>query len=107
MKKQSPRRDSKKSKSSLRPDTAFVPAGEPWREIYIRELPVCCLRSFKAAVMAEAPGGRRRLALDCGCGRSWLVTSSLDGQVLDRFVTHAGPQAGGAGHGAGHGPSAA
>ncbi len=99
-------RDSKKKnskRSSLRPDTTFAPADEPREEIYIRELPVCCLRSFKEAVIAETSEGRRQLALDCGCGRSWLVTLSLDEKVLDRFVTHAGPQAGGAGHG----PSAA
>ncbi|MGB3634713.1 MAG: hypothetical protein WA982_11785 [Rubrobacteraceae bacterium] len=97
MKKGNPKR------SSLRPDTAFAPVDEPRKEIYIRELPVCCLRSLREAVMAEAPEGRRRLALDCDCGKSWLVTSSLDERVLDQFVTHAGPQAGGADHG----PSAA
>ena len=97
MNKGSPKR------SSLRPDTAFAPVDEPRKEIYIRELPVCCLRSIREKVIAEAPEGRRRLTLDCGCGKSWLVTSSLDKRVLGRFVTHAGPQAGGAGHG----PSAA
>lgn len=90
-------------KSSLRPDTAFAPEGEPRKEIYIRELPVCCLRSFREAVIAEALEDRRRLTLDCECGESWLVTSSLDERVLNRFVTHAGSQAGGADHG----PSAA
>lgn len=91
------------ARSSLRPDTAFAPVEDPRKEIYIRELPVCCLRSFRAAVIAEAADDRRRLVLDCDCGKKWLVTSSLDERVLDRFVTHAGPQAGGADHG----PSAA
>lgn len=101
MRKSSPKRIPEKS--SLRPDTAFAPAGEPRKEIYIRELPVCCLRSFKEAVMAEAPENRRRLTLDCECGESWRVTSSLDERVLSRFVTHAGSQA----RGANHGPSTA
>lgn len=90
-------------RSSLRPDTTFAPADEPWKEIYIRELPVCCLRAFKETVVAESAEDRRRLTLDCECGKNWLVTSSLDERVLDRFVTHAGPKAGGAGRG----PSAA
>ena len=97
MRKGSPKR------SSLRPDTAFAPVDESRKEIYIRELPACCLHSLREAVIAEAPEGRRCLTLDCECGRNWLVTSSLDKRVLDRFVTHAGPQAGGADHG----PSAA
>ncbi|MGF1473069.1 MAG: hypothetical protein ACFB50_15195 [Rubrobacteraceae bacterium] len=92
-----------KNQSSLRADTAFAPVDAVWGEIYIRELPVCCLRSFKGAVAGEAPESRRRLTHDCDCGRSWFVTSSLDERVLDRFVTHAGPQSGGAGRG----PSAA
>jgi hypothetical protein len=40
-------------------------------------------------------GERRLLELGCSCGRSWRVTSSLDGRILDRFVTHGGPRAGG------------
>ena len=90
-------------RSSLRPDTAFAPVDEPQQEIYIRGLPACCLRSLREVVIAEAPEGRRNLTLDCNCGKSWLVTSSLDEKVLGHFVTHAGPQAGGAGQG----PSAA
>ena len=83
-----------KRKSALRPDTTLAPAGGAEGEIYVRGLPGCCLRSFKEAALAEAVE-RRRLGFECGCGRSWRVTSSLDGRVLDRFVTHAGPRAGG------------
>lgn len=83
-----------KKKSALRPDTTLAPAGEAEVEIYVRALPACCLRTFKEAALSEV-GGRRRLGFECGCGRSWHVTSSLDGRVLDRFVTHAGPRAGG------------
>lgn len=96
-------REDSSRKRSLRPDTAFAPVDEPRREIYIRELPACCLRSLRGAVMAEIPAERRRLTLDCECGESWRVTSSLDERVLGHFVTHAGSQAGGAGYG----PSAA
>ena len=81
-------------KSALRPDTTLAPAGRIKEDIYVRSLPACCLRSFKEAALAEV-GERRRLGLDCACGRSWRVTSSLDDRVLDRFVTHAGPRAGG------------
>ena len=35
------------------------------------------------------------LELDCSCGRSWRITSSLDNRILERFVTHGGPRAGG------------
>jgi hypothetical protein len=83
-----------KRKSALRPDTTLAPAGEADGEIYVQGLPGCCLRTFKEAVLADV-GERRRLVFECGCGRSWRVTSSLDGRVLDRFVTHAGPRAGG------------
>ena len=89
----------------MRPDTTLAPAGKPEAEVYVWGLPVCCLRSFKEAVVAE-PGGddddeRRRRALDlvCGsCGRAWVVTSSLDERVLARFVTHAGPRVEGGRH---------
>ena len=83
-----------RKRSALRADTTLAPAGEPEQEIYVRSLPSCCLRSFKQAAMAEAEE-RRRLELECSCGRSWRVTSSLDERVLDRFVTHGGPRAGG------------
>ena len=83
-----------KRKSALRPDTTLAPAGEVEAEIYVGGLPGCCLRTFKEAALAEA-GERRRLGFECGCGRTWRVTSSLDERVLDRFVTHAGPRAGG------------
>ncbi|WP_160309607.1 hypothetical protein [Rubrobacter aplysinae] len=78
---------------SLRPDTTLSPVESPVEESYVRELPACCLRSFKSAVSAEQE--RRRLSFECGCGRVWRVTSSLDGRVLERFVVHGGPRAGG------------
>ncbi len=81
-------------KGALRPDTTLAPAGGVEEEIYVRALPACCLRSLKGAALAEV-GDRRRLGFDCACGRSWRITSSLDERVLDRFVTHAGPRAGG------------
>ena len=84
----------RKRRSALRPDTALVPVGEPEKEIYVWSLPACCLRSFKEAALAGADE-RRRLQLDCACGRSWRVTSSLDERVLERFVTHGGPRVGG------------
>ena len=84
----------RKRRSALRPDTALVPVGEPEREIYVWSLPACCLRSFKETAMSEV-GERRRLELECSCGRKWRVTSSLDGRILDRFVTHGGPRVGG------------
>jgi hypothetical protein len=84
----------RKRRSALRPDTALVPVGEPEQEIYIWSLPACCLRSLKETAMSEA-GERRRLELDCTCGRSWHITSSLDSRILERFVTHGGPRAGG------------
>ena len=83
-----------RKKSALRPDTTLAPAGEVEGEIYVGGLPTRCLRSFKEAALAEA-GERRRLGFGCACGRSWRITSSLDERVLDRFVTHAGPRAGG------------
>ena len=82
----------RKKRSALRPDTALVPTGEPEQEIYIWSLPACCLRSLKETAMLEA-GERRRLELDCSCGRSWRITSSLDNRILERFVTHGGPPA--------------
>jgi hypothetical protein len=83
-----------RKKSALRPDTALAPTGEPEKEIYAWALPACCLRSFKEAALAET-GERRRLELECSCGRSWRVTSSLDERILSRFVTHGGPRVGG------------
>ena len=81
-------------KSALRPDTTLAPPGELDKEIYAWMLPTCCLRSFKEAALAET-GERRRLELECSCGRSWRVTSSLDERILSRFVTHGGPWVGG------------
>ena len=89
-------------KRSLRPDTTLAPAGKPEDEVYVRALPVCCLSALKAAVVRRSEEERRSLELSCRCGRSWWVTSSLDGRVLERFVTHGGPQVSG-----GYGPSAA
>ena len=87
-------RKGRKRRSTLRPDTALVPTSEPEQEIYIWSLPSCCLRSLKEAAMSEV-GERRLLELECSCGRSWRVTSSLDSRILERFVTHGGPRAGG------------
>ena len=83
-----------RKKGALRPDTTLAPAGEVEGEIYVQALPTCCLRSFKESALA-GPGERRRLGFGCACGRNWRITSSLDDRVLDRFVTHAGPRAGG------------
>ncbi len=83
-----------RKKSALRPDTTLAQAGEPEKEIYVWSLPACCLRSFKEAALARA-GERRRLELECSCGRKWWVTSSLDERILDRFVAHGGPRVGG------------
>lgn len=80
---------------TLRPDTTLSPVEKPAEESYVRELPVCCLRSFKAAVARGAEDERRWLSFECGCGESWRVTSSLDGRVLERFVVHGGPRVGG------------
>ncbi len=84
----------RKKRSALRPDTALAPVGEPEREIYIWSLPACCLRSLKETAMSEV-GERRCLELNCSCGRTWRITSSLDDRILERFVTHGGPSAGG------------
>lgn len=84
----------KNKKSALRPDTTLALVGETEEEIYAWSLPACCLRSLKEAALAEA-GERRLLELGCSCGRSWRVTSSLDCRILDRFVTHGCPRAGG------------
>ena len=82
-----------KKRAALRPDTTLTPVEEPEAEVYVRGLPMCCLRSFKEAV---AKGDNRRLLeLWCSCGQGWHVTSSLDHRVLERFVTHGGPRAGG------------
>lgn len=81
-----------RKKSALRADTTLAPEGSPEKEIYIRELPLCCLNSLKEAVMREPGEERRLLSLGCSCGRRWIVTSSLDDRVLGRFVTHAGPR---------------
>jgi hypothetical protein len=89
-------------RTSLRADTTLAPAGEPEAEVYVGGLPVCCLRSFKEAVVSGVRTGdehRRVLGLDCAsCGRDWVVTSSLDERVLARFVTHAGPRVEGGRH---------
>ncbi len=87
-------------KETLRPDTTLAPAGEPRAEVYVWNLPVCCLKSFKEAIVAKPAGEQRRsLGLECaGCGRKWVVTSSLDERVLSRFVTHAGPRVEGGTH---------
>jgi hypothetical protein len=87
-------RKGRKKRSTLRPDTALVLTSNPEQEIYIWSLPACCLRSLKEAAKSEV-AERRRLELDCSCGRSWGVTSSLDNRILERFVTHGGPRAGG------------
>lgn len=90
--------DSKTAKRGgprLRPDTTLSAAESPDRERYLRELPECCLRSFKVEA-ATGQTERRLLSLECGCGRSWRVTSSLDERVLGRFVVHGGPRVGGA-----------
>jgi hypothetical protein len=83
----------RKIKEALRPDTTLVQVGEPEAEIYVGALPLCCLRSFKGAVVEG--GDRRLLELQCSCERNWHVTSSLDELVLTRFVTHGGPRVGG------------
>jgi len=91
------------NRGALRADTTVAPVGDPRREIYVRELPKCCLRALKAAVLsgpAERDGVREQ-AFDCECGKSWLVASSLDERVLERFV------ASGRRDGFGGGPSAA
>lgn len=94
----------KRKRSTLRPDTTLCPASEPEREVYVREVPACCLRSLKEAALGDA-GGRRSLALECpSCARRWWITSSLDERVLSRFVTHGGPRVGEV---SGDGPSAA
>ena len=87
-------RKRRKKRSALRPDTALVSAAQPDQEIYIWSLPASCLRSLKETAMSEV-GERRRLQLDCSCGRNWRITSSLDDRILERFVTHGGPRAGG------------
>ena len=87
-----------KKKESLRPDTALVLVGEPEAETYVWRLPGCCLRSFKEEIV-RGTSERRLLELRCGaCGQGWHVTSSLDGRVLGRFVTHGGPRVAGGGH---------
>jgi hypothetical protein len=84
-----------KNKRALRPDTTLSPAANPGEEVYLWALPVCCIRALKREALREV-GERRRLELVCdACGRRWRVTSSLDERVLSRFVTHAGPRAGG------------
>ena len=90
----------KTTKQTLRPDTTLTPAGEPEAEVYVWGLPACCLRSLKEAVVeGRSEGGRRSLELGCArCGRTWVVTSSLDERVLGSFVTHAGPRVEGGRH---------
>ena len=81
-------------REALRPDTTLAPANRPEDEVYVRGLPACCLHSLKEAVVER--GERRLLELRCPlCGLAWHVTSSLDGRVLERFVTHGGPRVGG------------
>lgn len=83
-----------KKREALRPDTTFAPAKRPEDEVYVRGLPACCLRSLKEAVVKRDE--RPLLELRCpSCRSTWQVTSSLDGRVLERFVTHAGPRVGG------------
>ena len=85
-----------RKKEALRSDTTLAPTGKPENEVYVRGLPVCCLGSFKEEMLARPGGGpheRRLLELECGgCGKSWVVTSSLDDRVLGRFVMHGGPR---------------
>ncbi|MDP8951095.1 MAG: hypothetical protein M3N18_02460 [Actinomycetota bacterium] len=85
-----------RKKAALRSDTTLAPTGRPENEVYVRGLPVCCLGSLKEEIVARPGGGpddRRILELECGvCGKHWVVTSSLDDRVLDRFVTHGGPR---------------
>jgi hypothetical protein len=83
-----------KKRSALRPDTTLAPVEAPEAEVYVWSLSGCCLRSLKEAALAEA-GERRLLELECSCGRTWRVTSSLDERILGRFVTHGGPRVGG------------
>ena len=83
-----------KKRSALRPDTTLTPVEEPEAEVYVWSLPGCCLRSLKEAALAEAEE-KRQLELECSCGRTWRVTSSLDERILGRFVTHGGPRVGG------------
>ncbi|MGB3683785.1 MAG: hypothetical protein WA990_15000 [Rubrobacteraceae bacterium] len=90
-------------RGSLRADTTLAPQREPEKEIYVRGLPLCCLASFKESVARQSEEGRRILSFECSCGESWVVTSSLDSRVLEKFVTHAGPRV----RGADDGPSAA
>ncbi len=85
----------RKKAEALRPDTTLAPVGEPEAEVYVWGLPRCCLRSFKEAVVAKLGGERRQPELRCSCERAWLVASSLDERVLERFVTHGGPRVGG------------
>ena len=81
-------------REALRPDTTLTPANRPEGEVYVRGLPACCLRSLKEAVVKQ--GERRFSELYCNfCGLAWHVTSSLDERILERFVTHGGPRAGG------------
>ena len=85
----------RKKAEALRPDTTLSPVGEPEAEVYVWGLPRCCLRSFKEAVVAKLGGERRQPELRCSCERAWLVASSLDERVLERFVTRGGPRVGG------------
>lgn len=79
-----------RKKEALRPDTTLAPVGEPEAEVYVQELPACCLASLKEAVVARF-GGERLVDLPCpSCGRGWRVANSLDVKVLRRFVAHGG-----------------
>ncbi|MGH3087691.1 MAG: hypothetical protein ACRDSJ_10305, partial [Rubrobacteraceae bacterium] len=78
----------------LRPDTTVEPVGKG-SEVYVREMPQCCLRSLKQVAGRETEE-KRLLSLECEvCGRDWRVTSSLDERILGRFVMHGGPRIGG------------
>ena len=85
----------RKKAEALRPDTTLAPVGEPEAEVYVWGLPRCCLRSFKEAVVAKLGGERRQPELRCSCERAWLVASSLDERVLERFVTRGETRVGG------------
>lgn len=92
-----------REKSVLRADTTLAPEAGPEKEVYIRGLPLCCLGSLKKTLGRKPEDGRRILSFGCSCGERWIVTSSLDARVLERFVTHAGPRV----RGTDDGPSAA
>lgn len=81
-----------REQSLLRADTTLAPQGDPAKEIYVRRMPLCCLNSLTTTLEQGAENGRRLLSLGCSCRERWIVTSSADPRVLERFVTHAGPK---------------